>query len=86
MGPITAASIYLVIWWVVFLAVLPHGSTNYYETGETPPDGIDKGVPVNPNLKKKALVTTAISAVVMVIVYLVVRSGILVLPPEAQTY
>lgn len=86
MGPITAISVYLIVWWVVFLAVLPHGSHSYHDRGEAPPPGIEPGVPVNPNMKKKFLVTSAIAAGVFVVLYLVIASGVLTLPPVAQTY
>ena len=51
------AAIFLLIWFVVLFAVLPWGVRHSAE----PEPGHDPGAPVNPNLGRKALVTTAIS-------------------------
>lgn len=52
--------IYLIIWWLVLFAVLPWG-VRRQESDEV---GHDPGAPANPMLLKKALVTTAISALI----------------------
>ena len=50
-------AIFLLIWFVVLFAVLPWGVR---QTSEPEP-GHDPGAPVNPNLGRKAIITTAIS-------------------------
>ena len=86
MGPITALSIYMVIWWVVFIAVLPMDSQSYHEAGIAPPPGCDPGAPVNPNLKKKVLLTTGIAAGIFAVFFLVVVFKLITLPGVAQVY
>jgi predicted secreted protein len=51
------AAIFLLIWFVVLFAVLPWGIRHSSE----PEPGHDPGAPMNPNLGRKALITTAIS-------------------------
>ena len=49
--------IYVLIWFVVLFAVLPWG----VRQSSDPEPGHDPGAPVNPNLWRKAIVTTVIS-------------------------
>ena len=51
------AAIFLLIWFVILFVVLPWGIQQPAE----PEPGHDPGAPVNPQLGRKALVTTAIS-------------------------
>jgi predicted secreted protein len=70
LNPFTAVVIYLTIWWTVLFAVLPLGNRTYAEMGIKITDGGDPGAPVNPNLKKKAITTTWVAAVAMVVLYI----------------
>ena len=54
------AAIFLLIWFVILFAVLPWGVR---QTAE-PEAGHDPGAPANPNLGRKAIITTAISVLV----------------------
>jgi predicted secreted protein len=54
---LSQAAIFLLIWFVVLFAVLPWGIRQSSE----PEPGHDPGAPVNPNIGRKALITTAIS-------------------------
>ena len=65
MGIPTIIAIYLTVWWTVLFAVLPFGSKTYAEAGIEVTDGGDPGAPVNPNLKRKFITTTWISALVV---------------------
>jgi predicted secreted protein len=73
MGWATGIAIYFTIWWVVIFAVLPWGVR--------PPEHVEKGhasgAPANPQLGRKALITTAISAVIWLGIDLVVRSDLI---------
>ena len=51
------AAIFLLIWFVVLFAVLPWGVRQQTEAEP----GHDPGAPANPQLGRKALITTAIS-------------------------
>lgn len=77
-GPITMLAIYLTVWWTVLFAVLPLGMSQ--EDRERPTDGAQWGAPVNPNLKKKFLTTTWVSAIVWAVIMLVIWSGLMPLP------
>ena len=65
----SAIAIYFIIWWVVLFAVLPWGVKNAHEAGEDIIEGNEPGAPVDPQLVRKALVTTIISAIVFAAVY-----------------
>jgi predicted secreted protein len=56
---------YIVIWWVVIFAVLPFGVHPAAEGGL----GHDAGAPANPRVKLKAAVTTAVAAVIWLLLY-----------------
>ena len=84
MSPITWFAIYMTIWWTVLFAVLPLGSRSFFEAGIKPPPGVDPGAPMNPNLKRKFITTTWVSAIVWAFVMLLVFTGWLPLPNFSQ--
>ncbi|HEY8570879.1 DUF1467 family protein [Phenylobacterium sp.] len=86
MGPITAIAIYLTLWWTVLFAVLPLGTTTHAEAGIDKGDGGDPGAPVDPKLKRKFLTTTWVSAVLFAILWVIIRLGVVKLPPLPATY
>ena len=73
MGWATGIAIYFTIWWVVIFAVLPWGvrPPDHFETGHA------SGAPDNPQLGRKALITTVISAVIWLAIELIVRSDLI---------
>ncbi|MBC6980747.1 DUF1467 family protein [Caulobacter sp. 17J80-11] len=80
MGPFTLVAIYLVVWWTVLFAVLPLGTKTHAEMGIDLKDGGDPGAPVNPNLKRKFITTTWVSAIVWLVVMAVIWSGVIPMP------
>ncbi len=86
MGPVTSIAVYLTVWWVVLFAVLPLGVTSHAEAGIDKGDGGDPAAPVNPNLKRKFFTTTWVSAVVFAVIWVIVRLGLIDLPPLPSTY
>ena len=76
MGIGTTIAIYLTIWWTVLFAVLPLGAKSFAEAG-VDPEGGDPGAPVNPNLKRKFITTTWVSALILLVVLGVVNFGII---------
>ena len=80
MDPLLSAAVYLTIWWVIFLSILPLGVTSHAEAGIDPGDGGDPGAPVDPKLKRKFLTTTWVSAIVFAVVWLVVYFRLVHLP------
>ncbi len=66
----TGAIVYGLVWWVTLFAVLP-----LWVTPAEPDDpGHAAGAPRNPLMLRKALVTTAVAAVIWLAIYLLVRS------------
>ncbi|WP_313014111.1 DUF1467 family protein [Brevundimonas sp.] len=77
-GSLTMIGIYIIVWWTVLFAVLPLGTSQ--ETHEPPTDGAQWGAPRTPNLKKKFLTTTWVSAIVWAFVMVLIFTGWLPLP------
>ena len=61
MGITSALVLFFVIWFLVFLIALPIRLETQGDVGEVEP-GTHAGAPTNPKLKKKAWITTGISA------------------------
>ena len=76
----TGIAIYLTLWWVVLFAVLPIGVVSHAEAGIDKGDGGDPGAPVDPKLKRKFFTTTWVSALLFVILWAVIRFGLITLP------
>ncbi len=86
----SAVVVYILIWWCVFIVVLPMGVKSVWEAdGEaggaadkrpstsdaTAPRYADPGAPQNPNLKRKAVTTTWVSAILWAVACAVIISG-----------
>lgn len=80
-GPVTMFAIYVVCWWVVLFTVLPLGTSQ--EVHEPPTDGTQWGAPKTPNLKRKFITTTWVSALVWMLVMVLVFIGWMPLPDLA---
>lgn len=59
-------ALYFIIWWTLLFTILPFGVRSQHEANEIVP-GSDPGAPVFPNLGKKLLINTVISAFLWVI-------------------
>lgn len=70
MDILTGFAIYFIIWWTVLFTVLPLGIQAPAEktTGEMP------GAPADPQLKRKAIITTIISTIIWAIVFTLVQT------------
>jgi predicted secreted protein len=64
---------YIVIWWVVIFAVLPFGIRPLAE-GEI---GHDAGAPANPRLWRKVAITTAVTTMIWLVFFAIVRAGLI---------
>ncbi len=62
MGLVTGLAVFFVVWWTVLFAVLPWGVKTDPETGQI-------GAPAAPQLLRKFVATTLITAVIWVIIY-----------------
>jgi predicted secreted protein len=67
----TAVAIFFLIWWLVLFAVLPWGVHSQQEEGGDVIPGTDPGAPAIPDLRRKLVWTTLVSAVVFAVCYVV---------------
>lgn len=76
MGITSAIVLYAVLWFLTFLCVIPFRLQTQGDLGEVVP-GTQAGAPEVHNLKIKAWITSAIAAVLWVILYWVITQGII---------
>jgi predicted secreted protein len=75
----SATVIFIISWWMVFLAALPIGVRGQHEDG-VPEDGTEPGAPVHHMLPKKAFWATIGAVVVTFIAFLIGLSGLIRYP------
>jgi len=85
MSPVSGVVVYLLIWWVVLFAVLPIGTSPDPEADPT--TGGWRGAPRRPQLMRKVIITTLVSALLWAGTYILItgtwlsfRTGWLALP------
>lgn len=66
--------LYAVLWFLTLFVLLPIGQKSQADAGEVVP-GTPPGAPHEPQLKRKALLTTAISAVLWAIIATIILGG-----------
>ncbi len=73
MNVVTGILVFVMIWWVVLFTVLPWGVRvpDEHEPGHA------TSAPSNPMLLRKALITTAISAVLWSVAYYLIESDLI---------
>ena len=64
------AIIYIIIWWIIFFAILP---IDVNRAKIIKVEGEDPGSPENPKMFKKFLYCTGITSVIFSIVYLLIK-------------
>ena len=70
MSPTGLAIIYIIIWWIVFFAILP---IDVERKKMVKIDGEDPGSPENPKMLKKFIYCTSITTVLFVVIYLLMK-------------
>ena len=70
----SAIVLFAVIWFMVFLMMLPQRLKTQGEAGDVVP-GTHASAPSNPEIKRKVLITTAITAVLWALVAYIIISG-----------
>jgi predicted secreted protein len=86
MSPLTGIAIYLTIWWTALFAILPLGVRSHSEMGIEVPGGGDPASPVNPNLKRKFITTTWVSAIIFGLLLAIIHFGLIKLPDMPANY
>lgn len=76
MNPAGAVVIFIVWWWVAFLAVLPRDIKGRWESEDDGVEGADPGAPTEPRLKEKAWLATKIAAGLWAVTAAVILSGV----------
>ncbi len=76
MSFVSMFAIYFVMWWIVLFAVLPLGVRNAAETGSEVQEGHEPGAPVSPQIARKAVITTIVSALLFALFYWLIVSGV----------
>ena len=64
------AIIYIIIWWIVFFAILP---IDVERKKLIKIDGEDSGSPENPKMIKKFIYCTGITTILFIIIYLLMK-------------
>ena len=62
--------IYVLIWWIVFFALLPIDVNREKKQNIK---GIDAGAPENPKIIKKFVYSTLITSIIFIIIFLLVK-------------
>lgn len=68
-----ALFIYLLIWWVTLFMILPLGVERHDEPGK----GYDSGAPKSADIKKKLLLNTLVSAIIMAVIWVLVEIDVI---------
>ena len=64
------AIIYIILWWIIFFAILPI-DVDRIKTKKI--DGEDPGSPENPKMIKKFIYCTVITSILFIIIYLLMK-------------
>ncbi len=70
MSPTGLAIIYIIIWWIVFFAILP---IDVERKKLIKIEGEDPGSPENPRMFKKFIYCTGITTILFIIIYLLMK-------------
>jgi predicted secreted protein len=65
---VSGIATYAIVWWLTLFVVLPFGIVTQEEVGEVE-EGSAPSAPVRPQIIRKVLITTAVSAVIFGAVY-----------------
>lgn len=66
MGVVSGIVVFILIWWLAVFTVLPWGLKRD-----------ERGMPNDPNLKRKIVITTVISAILWLVVHVMILNGVI---------
>ena len=73
MNPVTGIVVYLCIWWVVVFCTLPL----WIQRDDSDDPEIGPGVPKDPKIKQKFILTSIISALIWIVTYICIEMKII---------
>ncbi|OKL43549.1 DUF1467 family protein [Pseudovibrio exalbescens] len=71
-----ALAIYFMMWWILFLAVLPFGVRTQDEAGEEVVPGSAESAPARPWMLRKVIANTIVTSVLFAAIYYIIESGL----------
>ncbi len=77
MGITGSIIVYVLIWWIIFFSVLPVGIQSNKEKFKEKIEGADPGAPLNPEIRRKFLITTLITSIIFIVIYYLVEFNLL---------
>ena len=77
MGITGSIIVYVLIWWIIFFAILPIGIQSNKEKFRDKIEGVDPGAPNNPKIARKFLITTIITSIIFIVIYYLVKLDLL---------
>lgn len=77
MNVVGALIIYILLWWIVFFAILPMGVRSRWESEDDGVKGADPGAPASPDLKKKIKQTSLVALGLWIVTIIIILSGII---------
>ncbi|WP_310620454.1 DUF1467 family protein [Flexibacterium corallicola] len=75
MSIVLSVAVFFMMWWILFLAILPFGIKTQAEEGETV-HGSAESAPVHPYMLRKVIANTIVTGILFAIVYVVIDSGL----------
>ncbi len=73
---VTGIAVYFILWWLLLFTVLPWRIKSQHE-GDEVIKGTEPGAPVDPQLKRKAIITTIIAAIVWIIIFTIIKFNLI---------
>ncbi len=73
MNLFTGVMVYVIVWWLVLLTVLPFGN----RAPETVEPGLAESAPERPRMWTKAAVTTVLASLIWGIIYWIIDAGLI---------
>lgn len=74
MGVVTGLVLYAIIWFMTLFIVLQVGVTSQSDTGERV-TGTHGSAPVDPQIKRRFVITTVVAAVIWAVIAAIILSG-----------
>ncbi len=68
-------ALYFMMWWILFLVILPFGVRSQAEEGEVV-RGTTESAPQNPQMLKKVIINTIVTTIVFIAFYWFLESGL----------